>query len=334
MPAPSVAAQGRQQKNSEWENLLGAAHLELRAQQTDLVLGADAADAANARVASPSETSCGAGNDRHEATAAASSPGLRPAKHGTRGGGGGIVSTRGTARRDGAASLPADQTKKNLSQRSMAVPATCGTTGANTLPETATAKDSTASPSSVVNPAVDSSRRMAACPPRMAGSTRAAVSSATSPPPAPTAFGMVAAAAAASDHIVEERNRNVRVQAKDASEGPVRPAHTRAKGMGRRGPLGQSHFKGVSITRAGTWRAVIYKGRKQQYLGVFDSEFDAARAYDAAALRLFPEGAPLNNPDAVERQLNEISSADGKPIATAGTPSFPHEQEPSQAWEA
>lgn len=123
------------------------------------------------------------------------------------------------------------------------------------------------------------------------------------------------------------------MQAKEASEGPVGLDHPRVKAMGRRGPMGQSHFKGVSITRAGTWRAVIYKGRKQQYLGVFDSEFDAARAYDAAALRLFPEGAPLNNPDIVERQLNEISAADGKPIATAGTPNLQHEESP-QAWEA
>ncbi|CBN75638.1 Pathogenesis-related transcriptional factor and ERF [Ectocarpus siliculosus] len=79
---------------------------------------------------------------------------------------------------------------------------------------------------------------------------------------------------------------------------------------GRRGPRGQSRFKGVCITRAGKWRAVIYIGRKQKYLGVFDSEFDAARAYDAAALQHFAEGAKLNFPDGIERQLNDISSAD------------------------
>ena len=37
----------------------------------------------------------------------------------------------------------------------------------------------------------------------------------------------------------------------------------RSQASGRRGPRGQSRFKGVCITRAGKWRAVIYVGRKQ-----------------------------------------------------------------------
>lgn len=103
-----------------------------------------------------------------------------------------------------------------------------------------------------------------------------------------------------------------------ASAGSV-PAPIRVQASGRRGPRGQSRFKGVCITRAGKWRAVIYIGRKQKYLGVFDSEFDAARAYDAAALQHFAEGAKLNFPDGVEQQLNEISSgSSGKPFETAG----------------
>ncbi|CAN0488288.1 unnamed protein product, partial [Hapterophycus canaliculatus] len=83
-----------------------------------------------------------------------------------------------------------------------------------------------------------------------------------------------------------------------AASPPVTPVRVQASG--RRGPRGQSRFKGVCITRAGKWRAVIYIGRKQKYLGVFDSEFDAARAYDAAALQHFAEGAKLNFPDGIE----------------------------------
>jgi hypothetical protein len=67
---------------------------------------------------------------------------------------------------------------------------------------------------------------------------------------------------------------------------------------GRRGPRGQSRFKGVCITRAGKWRAVIYIGRKQKYLGVFDCEEDAAVAYDSSAVSYFGKGAKLNFPDA------------------------------------
>lgn len=84
---------------------------------------------------------------------------------------------------------------------------------------------------------------------------------------------------------------------------PGPPAPIRVQASGRRGPRGQSRFKGVCITRAGKWRAVIYIGRKQKYLGVFDSEYDAARAYDHAAVQHFAEGAKLNFPGGLKEQL-------------------------------
>lgn len=327
MPAGGVAGQGSKQKKSEWENLLGAAHLELRAQEAGPLLEAGAANA-SARVPY-SNTPYGAGANRPEAAA-----GLRLATYSTISRGGGIDFDRGAAHRvdrGEAAGLLADCPKASLGCGSMSVPATCASAAATILTQTATANYATEAPCPV-GLSDPPSRRRVACALK-AESRSAAVGSTTSPPAVLSACGMVAAAA--SGILVEEKHGNIRVEASDAaSESLVRLAHPRVKGMGRRGPLGQSHFKGVSITRAGTWRAVIYKGRKQQYLGVFDSEFDAARAYDAAALRLFPEGAPLNNPDLVERQLNEISAADGKPIATAGTPDLPHEEESPQAWEA
>ncbi|KAG5182446.1 hypothetical protein JKP88DRAFT_319101 [Tribonema minus] len=89
------------------------------------------------------------------------------------------------------------------------------------------------------------------------------------------------------------------------------PAVAAARGAedakSRRGPRGQSRFKGVCITRAGKWRAVICEwlaavaeflhnhiGRRQKYLGVFDSEVQAAVAYNESAKQFFGAEAKLN----------------------------------------
>lgn len=56
-------------------------------------------------------------------------------------------------------------------------------------------------------------------------------------------------------------------------------------------------LKGVSLVRhSGRWRAVIGVDGRQMHLGVFDSPEEAARAYDAAASRLYGEFARLNFP--------------------------------------
>jgi len=65
-------------------------------------------------------------------------------------------------------------------------------------------------------------------------------------------------------------------------------------------------FKGVTWNQtSGKWQASICAGevrsngkRKQIYLGVFIDPADAARAYDAEALKHFGEYAALNFPDA------------------------------------
>ena len=59
-----------------------------------------------------------------------------------------------------------------------------------------------------------------------------------------------------------------------------------------------SRHKGVSwYRRFGKWQAAIRVNGKSMNLGRFDDEDDAARAYNAAALRLFGEFACLNTFD-------------------------------------
>eukprot|EP00903_Cladosiphon_okamuranus_P005483 g5467.t1 len=62
----------------------------------------------------------------------------------------------------------------------------------------------------------------------------------------------------------------------------------------RRGRRGKSVYRGVCVTREGKWRAVIYKERKQLYLGVYESEVDAAKAHDRAARFHFADSAVCN----------------------------------------
>jgi len=63
-----------------------------------------------------------------------------------------------------------------------------------------------------------------------------------------------------------------------------------------------SGFKGVSYHKdTGKFQAYITKDDKYRHLGLFVLAEDAARAYDAAALKLFGEFAKLNFPKALER---------------------------------
>jgi hypothetical protein len=58
---------------------------------------------------------------------------------------------------------------------------------------------------------------------------------------------------------------------------------------------GSSKYKGVCWNKVRRkWRAIIKTGEKQKHIGLFASEEDAARAYDAAAIRYFGEFAHLN----------------------------------------
>lgn len=76
----------------------------------------------------------------------------------------------------------------------------------------------------------------------------------------------------------------------------LRPATTAQNTQNQRPQLGtSSRFKGVTWSRgAGKWQAQIQAPNTPRYLGLFTSEEDAARAYNAAALKAFGSYAYLN----------------------------------------
>ena len=56
-----------------------------------------------------------------------------------------------------------------------------------------------------------------------------------------------------------------------------------------------SLYKGVDWHKATQkWRVRIKINRKERYLGVFNSEIEAAKTYDGAAIKLFGEFARIN----------------------------------------
>jgi len=73
---------------------------------------------------------------------------------------------------------------------------------------------------------------------------------------------------------------------------------TRSQNMGnRRKQASSSQFKGITwYKRDGKWQVQIRINGNQKHLGYFDSETDAALAYDAAARNHFGEFALTNFP--------------------------------------
>ena len=61
-----------------------------------------------------------------------------------------------------------------------------------------------------------------------------------------------------------------------------------------------SQFRGVSLNKAsGKWEARIREAGRNHYLGSFNGEADAARAFDAAALAMRGQAAVCNFPQSV-----------------------------------
>lgn len=95
------------------------------------------------------------------------------------------------------------------------------------------------------------------------------------------------------DHInhngLDNRRSNLRLCTQQQNSGNTRPRSNNKSG-----------FKGVSWNAtAKKWMAVIQFNGEHTYLGIFSDPKDAARAYDAAALKSYGEFAWLNFPEEV-----------------------------------
>ncbi len=93
------------------------------------------------------------------------------------------------------------------------------------------------------------------------------------------------------DHINGDNFDNTLANMRNVT--PRQNTHNARKRVGT-----TSVYKGVSCDkRSGRWRARLWSGKKNLHLGCFETEIEAARAYDRKAVELFKEAAWLNFPE-------------------------------------
>jgi len=101
------------------------------------------------------------------------------------------------------------------------------------------------------------------------------------------------------DHINHNGLDNRRINLRSASR--AENARNRAK---QKTNSGKSPLKGVTLDN-GRWRAVIYVNNKKISLGSFNSDIEAAKAYDTAARQHYGEYAKTNFGDEDEIKYSD-----------------------------